>query len=310
MNEITEISFSFKESANMDQFWPAFLQAQSTFETIAKREVSHHGKYADLAAATEELLPKLNAAGICVVQPASRGENKTCLVFTRLIHAASGQWLGCLSELTMAKDDGQGYGSAVTYNRRYSLMAICCCSAAKDDDDGNAASKQDKREERRESQKGRLEIVAPLLREAGAKASDDARALLEESGLRLEQDDYRVNNEGRVIWPSLTEEAFSAFCAWLARKPKQETEPQPQQAPASTTAAPTTATDAHRALRTMLQQMGAKSADKAAGILATWGISATLQGGKIDWAAISLKEALKAPAAVWRGDVGALPNEA
>jgi len=38
-----------------------------------------------------------------------------------------------------AKNDPQGYGSALTYARRYSLMAAC--GIAPEDDDGNAASK-------------------------------------------------------------------------------------------------------------------------------------------------------------------------
>jgi hypothetical protein len=38
-----------------------------------------------------------------------------------------------------AKQDPQGYGSALTYARRYSLMAAC--GIAPEDDDGNAASK-------------------------------------------------------------------------------------------------------------------------------------------------------------------------
>ena len=38
-----------------------------------------------------------------------------------------------------SKNDPQGYGSALTYARRYSLMAAC--GIAPEDDDGNAASK-------------------------------------------------------------------------------------------------------------------------------------------------------------------------
>jgi len=37
------------------------------------------------------------------------------------------------------KHNAQGYGSALTYARRYSLMAAC--GIAPEDDDGNAATK-------------------------------------------------------------------------------------------------------------------------------------------------------------------------
>jgi hypothetical protein len=39
-----------------------------------------------------------------------------------------------------SKQDAQGYGSALTYARRYSLMAAC--GIAPEDDDGNAASRR------------------------------------------------------------------------------------------------------------------------------------------------------------------------
>jgi hypothetical protein len=41
--------------------------------------------------------------------------------------------------LPVSKADAQGYGSALTYARRYSLAAAC--GVAPEDDDGNAATK-------------------------------------------------------------------------------------------------------------------------------------------------------------------------
>jgi hypothetical protein len=43
-----------------------------------------------------------------------------------------------LLHVPATKHDAHGYGSALTYARRYSLMATCGISA--EDDDGNAAS--------------------------------------------------------------------------------------------------------------------------------------------------------------------------
>jgi len=42
-------------------------------------------------------------------------------------------------DVPASKQDPQGYGSALTYARRYSLQAAC--GIAPEDDDGNAASK-------------------------------------------------------------------------------------------------------------------------------------------------------------------------
>ena len=51
----------------------------------------------------------------------------------------SGETLKCRVPLIVQKNDMQGYGSAVTYARRYGLMSMA--GIAPEDDDGNAASK-------------------------------------------------------------------------------------------------------------------------------------------------------------------------
>jgi hypothetical protein len=61
-------------------------------------------------------------------------------VETVFVHE-SGEMLECGKlHVPAAKQDPQGYGSALTYARRYSLMAAC--GIAPEDDDGNAASRQ------------------------------------------------------------------------------------------------------------------------------------------------------------------------
>ena len=61
-------------------------------------------------------------------------------VETVFIHE-SGEMLECGKlHVPAAKQDPQGYGSALTYARRYSLMAAC--GIAPEDDDGNSASRR------------------------------------------------------------------------------------------------------------------------------------------------------------------------
>ena len=56
----------------------------------------------------------------------------------------SGESLRCGKlHVPATKQDPQGYGSALSYARRYSLMAACGIAA--EDDDGNAASNVQKR---------------------------------------------------------------------------------------------------------------------------------------------------------------------
>jgi hypothetical protein len=61
------------------------------------------------------------------------------VLVTRLIHSSSGQWIEAVYPLKPQKEDPQGYGSALTYARRYSLSALV--GVIVDDDDGNAASR-------------------------------------------------------------------------------------------------------------------------------------------------------------------------
>ena len=93
-------------------------------------------KYADLGNVMDACLPALNRHGIAVVQPTG-ADDAGRYVETILLHA-SGQSLSCRVPLILGKNDMQGFGSAVTYARRYGLM--CMAGIAPEDDDGNAAA--------------------------------------------------------------------------------------------------------------------------------------------------------------------------
>jgi hypothetical protein len=56
-----------------------------------------------------------------------------------LVHAESGEAVSDTMPLLLGKDDMQGFGSAVTYARRYALCAVLGL-VADEDDDGNAAA--------------------------------------------------------------------------------------------------------------------------------------------------------------------------
>ena len=95
-------------------------------------------KYADLASVMDACMGPLNAAGIAVLQPTGEDEVGR-YVETILLHAESSESLKCRVPLILQKNDMQGYGSAVTYARRYGLMAMA--GIAPEDDDGNAAAR-------------------------------------------------------------------------------------------------------------------------------------------------------------------------
>ncbi len=93
-------------------------------------------KYATLQSALEACLPALNRNGIAVVQPIGQDDSGP-YVKTILVHASGETMDFCRCPLIVNKNDMQGFGSAVTYARRYGLMAMA--GIAPEDDDGNAA---------------------------------------------------------------------------------------------------------------------------------------------------------------------------
>ena len=118
----------------------ALAAAQASMGKALKQSNNPHfrSKYADLGNVMDACMPALNANGIAVVQTVGRDENGMFLT-TILRHADSGEFLedGGMP-LIVNKNDMQGLGSAITYARRYGLMAMV--GIAPEDDDGNAAS--------------------------------------------------------------------------------------------------------------------------------------------------------------------------
>jgi hypothetical protein len=124
----------------MKQIASALVKAQKAFGPALKTATNPHFKsrYADLAACVEAVIGGLNDNGIALIQRNSL-DDAGVTVETVFVHE-SGEMLECGKlHVPAAKNDPQGYGSALTYARRYSLMAAC--GIAPEDDDGNAGSK-------------------------------------------------------------------------------------------------------------------------------------------------------------------------
>jgi len=95
-------------------------------------------RYADLASVVEAIRAAFSANGLSYIQTVEPSDKDEVRVETTLLHA-SGEWISCgILSLPVSKIDAQGYGSALTYARRYSLSAAV--GVAPEDDDGNAAS--------------------------------------------------------------------------------------------------------------------------------------------------------------------------
>ena len=115
----------------------ALSKAQATM-TGAKKSAANpffKSKYSDLAEVMQAISAPFAENNLCFVQGAEVKDNLIS-VKTRIIHA-SGQWIESDTVLPPTKNDAQGYGSAITYAKRYGLQALAGVPSV--DDDGNAA---------------------------------------------------------------------------------------------------------------------------------------------------------------------------
>lgn len=121
-----------------DNIYTALAKAQSEMGKATKDAKNPHfnSKYADLASVMNACLAALTSNGIAVTHGMEFGELHRSLV-TTFTHGASGTSVAIPIPLLLGKQDMQGLGSAMTYARRYGVMALA--GIAPEDDDGNAA---------------------------------------------------------------------------------------------------------------------------------------------------------------------------
>lgn len=116
------------------------VNAFSEIEGAAKDKLNPHfkSKYADLTSVIDAIKPVLSRHNLAFYQRPQPSESGI-LVQTILRHASGEEIdLGTLY-VPANKQDAQGFGSAMTYARRYALMTAFGVPA--EDDDGNAATK-------------------------------------------------------------------------------------------------------------------------------------------------------------------------
>ena len=125
----------------MKEIASALVKAQRAFGPALKTSTNPHfrSRYADLSACVEAVIDALNENGIFLLQK-NYDCNDGIMCETVFVHE-SGEMLECgIVHFPAVKQDPQGYASALTYARRYSLMSAC--GIAPEDDDGNAGSRK------------------------------------------------------------------------------------------------------------------------------------------------------------------------
>ena len=129
-------------SEQLNELAAALVKAQAAMRIveatsagcIEDRGETRAYRYADLPSVWAAVRKPLAKHGLAVVQtcePSSRGELR---LTTTLLHE-SGQWISGTESVPVAVPTAQGYGSALTYARRYGLVAILGV-CVDDDDDG------------------------------------------------------------------------------------------------------------------------------------------------------------------------------
>jgi hypothetical protein len=135
-----------QSSESIIKFAEAFTKAQAQIKFAIKDALNPHlkNKYADLPAVIDAVKEALNSNGLSYMQlPGSMPQAAMLAMTTRLLHV-SGEWIEETMHMPLVKTDPQGYGSALTYARRYALAAIC--GVYQDDDDANNAVNRKKKE--------------------------------------------------------------------------------------------------------------------------------------------------------------------
>lgn len=179
----------------MSNIATAFVKAKRAFGPVLKDKTNpaFRSKYADLGACLDAVEGACLDNGIAVYQETEKDDTGVT-VETVFLHE-SGESLRCGKlHVPAAKQDPQGYGSALTYARRYSLMTACGIAA--EDDDGNAASRRE-------------QAPATLTKEQAAKVRELIAAKGTDEGSLLTWASGKVGRELKTI-ESLPAEAFGA----------------------------------------------------------------------------------------------------
>lgn len=152
-----------KSSDTLTSIAPALVKAINAIDGVKRDASNPHfkSKFATLEAVIDAAQHALASNGLTVLQGPGLMQGNALTVSTRLLHE-SGEWIETEFAIPMAKQDPQAAGSAVTYARRYSLMAMLNMPAV--DDDGESAmqrgqSQQPQQQARRDTGPGEVDGV-------------------------------------------------------------------------------------------------------------------------------------------------------
>jgi len=188
----------------------ALAKAQGSISAAMKDSYNPHfkSKYADLGDVWEVARKPLSDNGIAVIQSPENCDSGNVLVKTMVIHT-SGQWITSELEMPVDKNTAQGYGSAISYGRRYLLASLI--GIYTDDDDDGASDGNEKKVDSNYS--------TPMAAEKNLEAMktlDDLQSLCGNL-----QQDYKA---GKTGW---TKRSWNSVCQTMANSKEKLEEEKP-----------------------------------------------------------------------------------
>lgn len=192
----------------------ALAKAQAQLELVQKdaKNPYYKSKYATLGAVMEacKVLAKNE---ISITQSVCMNPESPHLLITRLMHS-SGQWVEGDYPIFALKSDSQGYGSAVTYARRYGIQTLV--GIATDDDDGDASGKEEEKPSSSKPKNGNpLDIIMPeWTTYRGKRLSEIPRTDLEKNFQKLQ--DLLIGMEKNDVMFSKYEDLLKKIDSYLA----------------------------------------------------------------------------------------------
>lgn len=125
------------KSENLKELPAALIAMQADLKPIQKDTDGARGKYASLTTVMNTVLPILANHGFSLVQT-TMGQSHGAALQTVLLYK-NGEYISSTIDVPVAKpNDPQAYGSALTYGRRYSIMALL--GLVTEDDDARSAT--------------------------------------------------------------------------------------------------------------------------------------------------------------------------
>ncbi len=167
-------------------------------------------RYATLASVWQAVRGPLTENGLSVVQTCEPGEAGELRLVTTLLHT-SGQWFSGTTVLPLLAQTPHGYGSALTYARRYGLAAMVGLCIDHDDDGAAGGRRQDQASRASDDDREPAEVArerpgawwkVPCSRATPAQLRAFARAYARAKGVQsVDREDLRRDFaiEGRLV---------------------------------------------------------------------------------------------------------------